>query len=578
MPLEGAEILPRTIVTSALPYANGPNHYGHVAGAYLPADVYERTLRMQGEDVRFVCGADEYGVAITIGAEREGVPYAEYVARWRAFIKETFDRFGIEFDVWSGTSTCPHHERTSQDFFRRLSENGFLFKKTTDQLYCTQDEMFLADRFVLGTCPHCGHESARGDECPSCATWLDALQLKEPSCKVCGTTPELRSTTHWYLDLPKLRDEYIGEWFARGDWKPNVRAFVARMLEDLQPRPITRDMKWGVPVPEDLADGETGKVLYVWFDAPIGYISMTAEWGDAAGRPDAVDEYWRSEDSRLVHFIGKDNIPFHAIVFPSMLYGVKDGYVLPTAVPANEFYNLQGSKFSTSSGHTIDMERFFERHDAEAARFHLIASAPESADSEWRWEDYQRTVNACLADTIGNLITRVLRFVDKHFESVIPALEPDHREELDQLILEECGTFGDPATHVREFRMRRGAEQLLANAAVANVFVDRMAPWKVNKTDPVRAASILNTSCEWIGWLARWMAPFMPGKAQEIWAMLGQDGAVSELSWPGVPTADSWRSLRAGQSLGEVRGLFEKLDDPTVAEEIEFLASESPRA
>jgi methionyl-tRNA synthetase len=566
--------VPRTLVTSALPYANGPIHFGHVAGAYLPADVYVRTLRQQGEEVCYVCGGDEYGVAITIGAEREGVPYAEHVARWRAVIKETFDRFGIEFDVWSGTSICPHHERTSQEFFRRLDANGFLFKETTEQLYCPRDEMFLADRFVVGTCPHCGHEGARGDECPACATWLDAQELQHPSCKVCGTEPEQRATTHWYLDLPKLRDEYIGEWFERGDWKPNVKAFISRMLADLQPRPITRDMKWGVPLPADLAGEETGKVLYVWFDAPIGYVSMTEEWGDAVGRPNAVDEFWRSEDSRLVHFIGKDNIPFHALVFPSMLYGVKDGFQLPSAVAANEFYNLQGSKFSTSSGHTIDMERFFARHDAEAARFHLIASAPETADSEWRWEDYQRTVNSSLADTIGNLVTRVLRFVDKHFESRIPALDPAHRAELDRVILEECGAFADPAIHIREFRMRRGAEQLLANAAVANVFVDRMAPWKANKTDPLLAASILNTSCEWIAWLARWMVPFMPGKAQAIWEMLGGEGRVAESGSPGTPAADTWRGLRTGQGLGEVCALFGKLDDAIVTEELEFLAGE----
>jgi len=526
---------------------------------------------MQGEDVRFICGADEHGVAITIGAEREGVPYAEYVAHWREAVKGTFDRFGIEFDIFSGTSICPHHARFSQEFFRRLSENGYLQKRASEQLYCPRDGMFLADRFVAGTCPKCGHENARGDECPRCASWLEALELVAPTCKVCGTTPERRETTHWYVDLPKLRDEHLGEWFERGEWKPNVRAFITQMLKELQPRPITRDMTWGVPVPEDLAEGETGKVLYVWFDAPIGYVSMTAEWAEREGCPDAWEEWWKAEDTRLVHFIGKDNIPFHALFFPAMLFGVKQGYVLPWAVPANEFYNLQGRKFSTSEGWTIDMERFFERYDAEAARFHLIASAPETADSEWRWEDFQRTVNSSLADTIGNLVTRVLRFVDKSFEGAIPALRAADAAELDRILLSECGEIGDPGEHVRAFRMRRAAEQLVQNAAAANVFVDRTAPWKENRNDPQRAGSILNTCCEWIALLSRWMVPFMPQKAQALWQMLGQEGRAADQAWPGAPAAGNWRSLSTGRPLGEVRGLFSKLADETIRAEIDAL-------
>lgn len=568
----------RYLVTSALPYANGPNHFGHVAGAYLPADVYVRTLRMQGEDVRFICGADEHGVAITIGAEREGKPYAEYVAHWRSELKRTFDRFGIEFDIFSGTSVCPQHAALSQEFFRRLGENGYLFKRASEQLYCPQEERFLADRYIVGTCPVCSHPKARGDECPACGSWLDALRIVEPRCNVCGARPERRSTNHWYLDLPKLRDEFIGRWFTEHEWKPNVRAFIGNMLEELQPRPITRDMSWGVPLPEDLADGETGKVLYVWFDAPIGYVSMTAELAEREGRPEAWKEYWRSPDTRLVHFLGKDNIPFHTLVFPSMLYGVKQGYVLPWAVPANEFYNLQGRKFSTSESWGIDLERFFERYDAEAARFHLIASAPETADSDWRWEDFQRTVNASLADTIGNLVTRVLRFVDKHFEGSVPALDPIHELELDQALLVECGPYEDPGRHVREFRFRRAAEQLVANAVVANVFVDRSAPWGLRKSDPARAASVLNTCCEWIGWLARWMAPFMPGKAQAIWEMLGQGGRVTDQPWPGAPEVGRWRSLRAGQRLGSVQALFAKLEDADVRAELEELERRSAPA
>lgn len=565
----------RYLVTSALPYANGPIHFGHVAGAYLPADVFVRCMRMRGHEVRYVCGADEHGAAITIGAEREGKDYSEYVAHWRADIKHLFDCFGIEFDVWSGTSICPRHEEFSQEFFRRLDENGFLQKRTTEQLFCEHDDMFLPDRYVLGACPQCGHAPARGDECPSCGSWLDPLKLGEPTCKVCGNTPVVRATTHWYLDLPKLRDEYIGEWFRGKSWKANVQAFVAQMLEDLRERPITRDMKWGVPVPADLAGGEEGKVLYVWFDAPIGYVSMTAELADREGDPEGWRRWWQDPETRLVHFVGKDNIPFHALVFPSMLYGVKQGYVLPWAVPANEFYNLQGAKFSTSENRTIPIGEFFERYDPDAARFHLVASMPESSDSEFRWEEFQTTVNASLADTIGNLVTRVLRFIDKHFEGQVPELAGDLEAELDRVLLEECGAVADPGASVEAFRFRRAAEELVANATVANVFVDREAPWALRKTDPERAAAVLNTLCNWLALQARWMAPFMPAKAAALWAMLGQEGPVEAAGWPAAPEAGSWRTLRPGQALGEVAGLFSKIEDEVVAAEIEALEARS---
>ncbi|MCA8981675.1 MAG: methionine--tRNA ligase [Planctomycetes bacterium] len=560
----------RTLVTSALPYANGPIHFGHVAGAYLPADVYVRTLRMQGEEVRFICGTDEYGTAITIDAERVGEPPAEYVKRWHGEIARTFDRFGIEFDIFSGTSTCPYHTEWAQTFFRRLHANGYLQEMTTDQLYSSSQDRFLADRYVVGTCPKCGFENARGDECPSCASSFDALDLLEPRGKLDGKPLERRATKHWYLDLPKLRDDHIGAWFESHEWKPNVRNFVAAMFADLRPRPITRDLDWGVPVPEEIAAGETGKVLYVWFDAPIGYVSMTQELGEQTNEDGAVDRWWRAPETQLVHFIGKDNIPFHALIFPSMLYGMKQDFVLPHAVPANEFYNLQGRKFSTSAGWVVPIEPFFEQYDAEVARFHLIASAPESSDSEFRWEEFQKTANI-LADTVGNLATRVLRFIDKHFDGAVPPLAEAHRAELDAEILENCGAVVDPAASVREYRFRRASEELLANAAVANVFVDRLAPWTLRKTDPERAMSVLNTCCEWIGWIARWMVPFMPGKAQALWAMIGQPGAVADQAWPGLPQADSWRSLTAGQKLGEVSGLFAKLDDETVAREIAAL-------
>jgi methionyl-tRNA synthetase len=561
----------RHLVTSALPYANGPIHFGHVVGAYLPADVYVRTLRMQGEDVLFVCGTDEHGTSITIGAEAAGEDCAAYVARWRAEIKAVFDRLAISFDQWSGTSISPPHAELSQEFFRRLDAGGYLLKKSDEQLYCATDERFLADRFIVGTCYVCGFEKARGDECPRCGEWLDALKILAPRCKVCGSVPIVRATAHWYLDLPKLRDEHVGAWFASKSWKPNVKAFVEAQLKDLQPRPITRDMKWGVPVPPDRADGEAGKVLYVWFDAPIGYVSFTREWAEQRGEPDAWRTWWQDEETRLVHFIGKDNIPFHCVIFPSMLWGQKQGYVLPETVPANEFYNLQGRKFNTSENWTIPLDEFFARYDAEATRFYLISSMPETADSDWRWEDFQSCVNASLADTIGNLATRVLRFAAKHWDGRVPPLSAAHVAELDAEILGACGPIRDPGAAVREFRFRRAAEELVANATVANKFVDRTAPWALRKTDPERAASVLNTAWEWLGLLARWMAPFVPGKAQALWEMLGRAGAVADAGWPAPPVAGAWRTPNAAGPLGAIDGLFAKLDDETVAREIAAL-------
>jgi methionyl-tRNA synthetase len=560
----------RTLVTSALPYANGPLHFGHIVGAYLPADVYVRTLRQLGEEVLFICGTDEHGTSITIGAEAAGEPYPAYVARWRAEIKSVFDRLGIEFDIWTGTSISPRHAELSQEFFRRLDAGGYLLKKTEQQLYCLRDERFLADRFILGTCYSCGYEKARGDECPRCGEWLDPLRMLNPRCKICGSEPVARATTHWYLDLPKLRDEHIGAWFAAKEWKPNVRAFVEGQLAELAPRPITRDLKWGVPVPAEIAGAEVGKVLYVWFDAPIGYVSFTREWAEKRGDPEAWLCWWRDPATRLVHFIGKDNIPFHCLIFPAMLWGAHQGYILPEAVPANEFYNLQGKKFNTSEKWTLPLDEFFARYDAEATRFHLLLSMPETADSEWRWEDYQRSVGL-LADVLGNLVTRVLRFAAKNWDNQIPPLDPAHAPELDRVLLEQCGPIADPAVSVRAFRFRRAAEELLANASAANVFVDRLAPWTLRKTDPARAASVLNTAIAYLAYLARWMAPFLPGCAQRLWQMLGQPGRAADQPWPGLPQPGRWRDLNAAVPLGEIEGLFQKLADEDVARELAAL-------
>lgn len=553
----------QTLVTSALLYANGPLHFGHIAGAYLPADIYVRTLRMRGEDVLSVSGSDDHGVAITIAAERAGEDYGAYVKRWHDDMRATFDALDIRYDIVSGTSTCPVHEETSREFFEQLLERGFLVERESEQLYCVHDQMFLADRYVSGTCYVCGHEAARGDECPACGTWIDPLKFEDPACTVCGNRPEKRTTTHWYLDLPRLRDDGIGDWIRGHRWKSNVANFIANLLEDVPERAITRDMSWGVPLPSFLGDKAEGKVLYVWFDAPIGYISFTKELLESRGEaPDAWERWWKSEDTRLVHFIGKDNIPFHCLVFPSMLHGTGAGYVLPAEVPANEFYNLEGGKFSTSGGNAFDIKTFLGTWDVDTTRFYLASTMPETSDSDFSMEQFIQIANTSLAGTIGNLASRVLKFIAKNHGGEIPPIGEAYAAEMDTVLLSECGELEDPAEHITAFRFRKAAEVLVRNASAANVFVDRMAPWALRKEDPEKASASLATLCDYLGWISRWMAPFMPTKAQTLWEMLGCDGEVSAQPWPGVPEAGAWRSLPAGQPLGELGPLFPRVELP----------------
>lgn len=553
----------RTLVTSALLYANGPLHFGHIAGAYLPADIYVRTLRMCGENVLAVSGSDDHGVAITIAAEQAGMDYPSYVKKWHNDMAATFAALDIRYDIVSGTSTCPQHSESSQEFFTRLLEGDYLIERDARQLYCETDSMFLADRYVTGTCYVCGFEGARGDECPQCSTWIDPLKFQDPKCKVCGTQPVTKTTTHWYLDLPKIRDEYIGDWIQGHKWKSNVEKFIQNLLKDVPERAITRDMSWGIPLPSELGDKAEGKVLYVWFDAPIGYVSFTKELLASRGEPeDAWEAWWKGEDTRLVHFIGKDNIPFHCLVFPSMLYGVKDSYILPDEVPANEFYNLAGGKFSTSEGNAFDIKTFVSEWGVDATRFYIASSMPETSDSEFSLEQFVQTANTALASTIGNLASRVLKFIHKKADGTVPRVAPEHVEEMDRVLLTECGAMEDPAEHFRAFRFRKGAEAIVKNASVANVFVDRVAPWALLKEDREKALSSLATLCDWLAWMSKWMAPVMPTKAQELWTMLGQTGNVQDQPWPGLPKAGSWRCLPEGQALGEVESLFPRAEMP----------------
>lgn len=571
--------MPRHLITSALPYANGPIHFGHVAGAYLPADVYARYLRLRGEEVLYVCGTDEHGVAITLKAEQEGLDYRSYVDRWHDEIKGLFDRFGISFDHWSGTARCPQHADASRRFFRILLDRGAIFDKVEEQWFSPTLDRFLPDRYLKGTCPECGFEEARGDECPRCGTWIEARELKNPICTLDGSTPELRATKHWYIDLPKLQEQGLQDWYCGQDperphspWKPNVDGYVQAMLRDLQARPITRDLPWGIPVPEEL-EGSKGKVLYVWFDAPIGYVSATMEWAESQGRPEAWSEWWQNKDTRLTHFIGKDNIAFHVVVFPSMLLGLDDAwdgkrFQLPHAVPANEFYNLQGRKFNTSAGWYLDNEHFFSTYSADAARFYLLHSLPETSDSEFTWEGFQTVNNSLLADKLGNFATRVLKFNAKRFCGVVP----DSTGSLDQdeMLVRADDRLASIGDHVENFEFRKAVNALMDGCDALNQFFDAHAPWKLIKSedaaDQARCRDVLERCLAYLELVARRLAPFCPQASERLRAMLGEAAGAS--AWGDESASASPARLAAGTSLGEAEVLFTKIDDDAIAAEI----------
>jgi methionyl-tRNA synthetase len=574
----------RHLITSALPYANGPIHFGHVAGAYLPADVYARYLRLQGEEVLYVCGTDEHGVAITLKAEQAGLGYREYVDRWHDEIKGLFDQFQISFDHWSGTARCPHHAEASRRFFRLLLERGYIFDRTEEQWYSPTLDRFLPDRYLQGTCPECSFEEARGDECPRCGNWIEARELTNPICTLDGSVPELRATKHWYIDLPKLQAEGLQDWYSGkderhpvGPWKPNVDGYVQAMLRDLHARPITRDLPWGIPVPEEL-EGSEGKVLYVWFDAPIGYVSATMEWAEQQGTPEAWSDWWQGTDTQLTHFIGKDNIAFHVVVFPSMLLGLGDAwdgkpFQLPAAVPANEFYNLQGKKFNTSAGWYLDNATFFDQYSADAARFYLIHSLPETSDSEFTWEGFQMVNNALLADKLGNFASRVLKFNAKRFDGKVPP--SDGSMSSDENLQTADARFGALGEHIAAFEFRAAGRALMDGCDALNQFFDSHAPWKLAKsedpTDLARCAAVVERCIAYLELIARRLAPFCPQAAERLRGMLGE--VAGPLTWGPETAGHAPATLAAGLALGETEVLFTKIDDDTIEAEINRLKS-----
>lgn len=554
------------LVTSALPYANGPLHIGHVAGAYLPADIFVRFQRLSGSDVLFVCGTDEFGAPISIKAESEGVSPREIIDRYHASIARSFDGLEIIFDNFSGTAREPH-QKIAQEFFLNLYRRGFVTQKTTQQWFDQEKQRFLADRYVEGECPHCGAAGARGDQCDACGKLIDAITLKNPVSKISGSKPVIRETSHWYLNLPKFEKE-LKEWLAtKTYWKDNVLNFINNFLQDgLLERAITRDTDWGVPVPLENAEG---KVLYVWFDAPIGYVSSAVEWAEKIGQPEKWKDYWLDpENTKLIHFIGKDNIIFHTIFFPAFLMEQDKKYVLPHNVPANEFLNLEGRKMSTSKNWTVWVNDFLQYFDGEYLRYYLAANAPESKDSDFYWKEFQLTVNSDLANILGNLANRVFAFSKKYFEGSIR--RPQQLSELSQKILTEARTLTeDIKNSYQNYQVRKVTKLCIEIARSGNRYFDETQPWKTIKTDSEKAAETLFVCTELLRIISIVFYPVIPARIRKLREYLG---LKIDLNWHDLDkNIDMYR-------IGEIEPLFRKIEDEEIERQLEKLKKASQAA
>ena len=546
----------RYTVTAALPYTNGPVHIGHLAGVYVPADVYVRYLRSRGRDVAFICGSDEHGVPITIKAKKEGITPQQVVDKYNKIIKDSFAAFGISFDNYSRTSAAVHH-RTASDFFRRLYDEGKFIEETSSQYYDAVAQQFLADRYITGTCPKCGAEGAYGDQCEKCGSTLSPQELIDPKSALSGETPILKETTHWYLPLEKYED-WLREWILeghKGDWKPNVLGQVKSWLDDgLRPRAVTRDLDWGIPVP---VEGAEGKVLYVWFDAPIGYISSTKEWAEREGKD--WEPYWKSDDTKLVHFIGKDNIVFHCIVFPSMLSAYGDNFQLPDNVPANEFLNLEGNKLSTSKNWAVWLNEYLEEFPGkqDVLRYALIATAPETKDNDFTWKDFQGRNNSELVAILGNFINRALVLTQKYYGGVVPSGE--NLTEEDKATLEEMRSYPEKiAASIEKYRFREAAAEMMNLARLGNKYLAENEPWKVVKTDPVRTEAIMYTALQIAASLTTMCEPFVPFAAEKLAQMMN----IVAPCWDEVASKEIL--IPTGHKIGEVSLLFEKIEDEAI--------------
>lgn len=540
----------RTLITTALPYANGPVHIGHLAGVYVPADIYARYMRLKGEEILFVGGSDEHGVPITIKAKAEGVTPQDIVDRYHTIIKDSFQELGISFDVY-GRTTSDTHRRMASDFFRKLYEKGEFIEKTSEQLYDEEAGQFLADRYVTGKCPHCGNERAYGDQCEACGTSLNATDLINPRSAITGNTPVMRATSHWYLPLDKW-EPHLRRWILEQhkEWKPNVYGQCKSWLDlGLQPRAVSRDLDWGIPVPVEGADG---KVLYVWFDAPIGYISNTV---DCVG--DEWTRWWKDPETRMLHFIGKDNIVFHCIVFPAML--MADGsYNLPDNVPANEFLNLEDDKISTSRNWAVWLHEYLQELPGkqDTLRYVLTANAPETKDNNFTWKDFQTRNNSELVAILGNFINRAVVLVGKYYEGIVP--EAGEYTDFDRDTLAEIDrAIKAISENLDSFKFREALREAMNIARAGNKYLADSEPWKLIKTDPERVKTILNVAIQICATIAVVFEPFLPFMSEKLCRML----RLGKLSWD---MAGKPNLIPSGTALGQPELLFEKIEDSTI--------------
>jgi len=557
----------RYTITAALPYTNGPIHIGHLAGVYVPSDIYARYLRLQGKDVAFICGSDEHGVAISMKARKEGITPQEVIDKYDGIIRKSFEDFGISFDNYSRTSAKVHHD-TASEFFRKLYDDGKFIEETTEQLYDEQANQFLADRFVTGTCPKCGNEEAYGDQCEKCGSTLNATDLINPKSTITGSKPVLKSTKHWFLPLNEY-DAFLREWILeshKNDWKPNVYGQVKSWVDSgLEPRAVTRDLDWGIDVP---VEGAEGKKLYVWFDAPIGYISSTKEWAARVGKN--WEDYWKKEDTKLVHFIGKDNIVFHCVIFPAMLKA-EGSYILPDNVPANEFLNLEGNKLSTSKNWAVWLHEYLQDfpEKQDVLRYALTANAPETKDNDFTWKDFQARNNNELAAIFGNFINRVVVLTNKYYNGIVPA--PNEFSEVDEQTLAELKAY--PAvisSSIERYRFREALGELMNVARLGNKYLADEEPWKMVKENPERVKTQMYVALQIASALAILSEPFLPFTSEKLKRILVIPSAVEESNqWNAI--TEGKEIISANHQIGQAEILFAQIEDAEIQKQLDKL-------
>ena len=557
----------RYTITAALPYTNGPIHIGHLAGVYVPSDIYARYLRLQGKDVAFICGSDEHGVAISMKAKKEGITPQQVIDKYDGIIRQSFIDFGISFDNYSRTSSKIHHD-TAREFFRKLYDNGDFIEEVTEQLYDAKADQFLADRFVTGTCPKCDNPEAYGDQCERCGSTLNATDLINPKSTITGDTPILKSTKHWFLPLDRYQD-FLTQWILVDhvkDWKVNVLGQVKSWLDDgLKPRAVTRDLDWGIDVP---VEGAEGKKLYVWFDAPIGYISSTKEWAAREGKN--WEDYWKSADTKLVHFIGKDNIVFHCIIFPAMLKA-EGTFILPDNVPANEFLNLEGNKLSTSKNWAVWLHEYLQDFPdkQDVLRYALTANAPETKDNDFTWKDFQARNNNELAAVFGNFINRVVVLTNKYYNGIIPV--PNEFNEVDTQVLAELKAY--PAvisSSIERYRFREAQGELMNVARLGNKYLADEEPWKMVKTNPERVQTQMYVALQIAAALQILCEPFLPFTSSKLSRLLViSTNDQSHIDWTSV--SETSELLKPGHQIGQAEILFAQIEDAEIQKQIDKL-------